>query len=105
MVWSKLKNDFVLVSLYCDDETPLDQLTYSISTSKKLRNIGNKWEDFQIVNFQQNSQPLYVPIDPFDQEILVPARGYHSSITEYQQFLNCAQQTFKSKATGSLGQN
>ncbi len=105
MVWKSLNEEFVLVSLYCDDETPLDQLTYSKSRNKKLRNIGNKWEDFQIVNFQQNSQPLYVPVDPTDEQILIPARGYHSSIEGYQQFLDCADQAFKSKQSGLLGNN
>jgi thiol:disulfide interchange protein DsbD len=91
--------------LYCDDETPLPQVTFSKSRNKKIRNVGNKWEDFQIVNFQQNSQPLYVPVDPNDQQILVPARGYHSDIQEYNQFLECAQQAFKIKRTGLLGKN
>jgi thiol:disulfide interchange protein DsbD len=102
-VWNKLSEDFVLISLYCDDETPLPQMTFSKSRNKKIRNIGNKWEDFQIVNFQQNSQPLYVPVDPNDQQILVPARGYHSDIQGYDQFLSCASQTFKSKQSGSTG--
>ncbi|MEP7320746.1 MAG: cytochrome c biogenesis protein CcdA [Saprospiraceae bacterium] len=104
-VWSKLSGDFVLISLYCDDETPLPQMTFSKSRNKKIRNIGNKWEDFQIVNFQQNSQPLYVPVDPNDQQILVPARGYHSDIKEYDQFLECAHQAFKTKRIGLLGNN
>jgi len=104
-IWKKLSGDFVLVSLYCDDETPLDQMIYSKSRNKKIRNVGNKWEDFQIVNFQQNSQPLYVPVDPNDQQILIPARGYHSSIKGYQQFLDCAHQVFKTKQIGLLGVN
>lgn len=104
-VWNKLSGDFVLISLYCDDETPLTEVTYSKSRNKKIRNIGNKWEDFQIVNFQQNSQPLYVPVDPNDQQILIPARGYHSDVNAYDQFLQCAQQAFKAKKTGLLGQN
>lgn len=102
-IWSRLAGDFVLVSLYCDDETPLDELIYSKSRDKKIRNIGNKWEDFQIVNFQQNSQPLYVPVDPNDQQVLIPARGYRSSVKGYQQFLDCAFEAFKSKQAGLLG--
>lgn len=102
-VRKKLTEDFVLVSLYCDDETPIVPAIYSESRGKKLRNIGNKWEDFQILNFQQNSQPLYVPVDPIDQQTLIPARGYHSSITGYQSFLDCAQQAYKAKKSSSLG--
>ncbi len=102
-IWNKLQHDFVLVSLYCDDDTPLNQMLYSTSRDKKIRNIGNKWEDFQIVNFQQNSQPLYVPVDPNTEEILVPARGYHSSIVDYKKFLQCAQEAFKIKQRSSLG--
>lgn len=102
-VWNRLSKDFVLVSLYCDDETPLKPFQYSKSRGKKLRNIGNKWEDFQILNFQQNSQPLYVPIDPIDQTVLVPARGYRASIKGYQQFLDCAQDAYKNKKSNTLG--
>ncbi len=62
--------------------------------TEKLRNVGNKWADFQIVNFQQNSQPLYLLVSP-DEQVLTPARGFKEGIKEYADFLDCGLFTFK----------
>jgi thiol:disulfide interchange protein len=87
-VRNKIANDFVLVSLYVDDRTPLDTMYISKSRQEKLRNIGNKWADFQIVNFEQNSQPLYIMMAP-DEQILAKPRGYKEGVDDYARFLEC----------------
>lgn len=92
-VWSKLKNKYVLVSLYVDDREPLEQMLYSETRNEKLRNVGNKWADFQIVNFKQNSQPLYVLLTP-DQQVIAKPRGYKEGVDDYAQFLECGLVTF-----------
>jgi thiol:disulfide interchange protein DsbD len=94
-IWPKLKNDFVMISLYVDDREPLDSILISKPRNEKLRNIGNKWSDFQIVNFQQNSQPLYVLMSP-DEEVLAEPRGYREGVKEYADFLDCGLNTFES---------
>ncbi len=93
-IWPKLKNEFVMISLYVDDRKPLDDVLISKSTNEKLRNVGNKWADFQIVNFEQNSQPLYVIISP-DEEVLASPRGYQEGVQDYADFLDCGLNTFK----------
>ncbi|MDX1406700.1 MAG: protein-disulfide reductase DsbD family protein [Saprospiraceae bacterium] len=93
-VWSKLKNDYVMISLYVDDRKPLDEEIYSKTQNKKLRNIGNKWADFQIANFEQNSQPLYVILSP-DEQVLATPRGYREGVEEYAEFLECGLMTFR----------
>ena len=97
-VRSKLKDDFVLVSLYVDDDKKLDDIFISKSRKKKLRNVGNKWADFQIVNFRQNSQPLYVMMTP-EENVIAPPRGYKEGVKEYLQFLDCGLNTFKSQSS------
>ena len=73
---------------------------------EKLRNVGNKWADFQIVNFVQNTQPLYVLVSP-NEEVLAPARGFEEGVKKYADFLDCGLFTFKNlsqqkqPATGS----
>lgn len=94
-IWPKLKNDFVMISLYVDDRQPLDSVLISKPRNEKLRNVGNKWSDFQIVNFQQNSQPLYVIMSP-DEEVLAKPRGYREGVQEYADFLDCGLNTFQS---------
>lgn len=87
-VKNRLNEDFVLVSLYVDDRDKLENAFLSKHTQKKMRSIGNMWADFQIVNFEQNSQPLYVMVDT-DQTVIASPRGYHEGIKGYLEFLDC----------------
>ena len=102
-VWEKLDQDFVLISLYVDDREKLEQILVSANTKERLRNVGSKWADFQIVNFQQNSQPLYVMMTP-EEQVLAAPRGYKEGIKGYIEFLECGLETFKGmERDGQLG--
>ncbi len=92
-VWNKIDKEFVLVSLYVDDRKKLEEMLVSKSRQEKLRNIGNLWADFQIVNFEQNSQPLYVMMMP-DERVLAKPRGYQEGVNDYAEFLDCGLGTF-----------
>jgi thiol:disulfide interchange protein DsbD len=86
----KILNDsLVLISLYVDDDKKLSTVYISEHSDKKLRNVGNKWADFQIVNFQQNSQPLYV-MTTNNQEVISKPRPFVEGIDGYLDFLNCS---------------
>ena len=89
-VKEKLKNDFVLVSLYVDDREKVDEKYISKRGNKeyKIRTVGNKWADFQIVNFKQNSQPLYVMMTN-DEKVVSNPRGYHEGWEDYLDYLDC----------------
>ncbi len=100
---NSLMKDFVLVSLYVDDKEPLSETYISAHTKNPIRNVGNKWADFQIVNFNQNSQPLYVIMTP-DEKIVTKPRGYHSSIDDYNTFMDCGLKAYKDY-TNSVGTN
>lgn len=106
-VWKKINDDYVLISLYTDDRERLEEMLLSKHRpGEKLRNVGNKWADFQIVNFVQNTQPLYVLVSP-NEEVLAPARGFEEGVKKYADFLDCGLFTFKNlsqqkqPATGS----
>ena len=100
-VWNRLKNEFVMVSLYVDDREPIDTVLISSTRQEKLRNVGRKWADFQIVNFEQNTQPLYVIMSP-EGEVLTKPRGYRESVDGYVDFLDCGLETYE-RTTGLLG--
>ncbi len=89
-----LQEDFVLVSLYVDDDKELEVPLYSKLREKVLRNVGNLWADFQIVNFAQNSQPLYVMVTP-EERVITHPRGYKEGIEGYLSFLECGLNTFE----------
>ena len=93
-VRNKLSEDFVLVSLYVDDRKKLEQTLISKHREEKMRSIGNRWADFQIVNFEQNSQPLYVMMTP-DEKVIADPRGYREGAKDYLQFLKCGLDYFE----------
>ena len=65
-VAEKLNKDYVLISLYVDDKTPLKQpVTVKLpdGTSRTLRTIGDKWSYLQQTKFGYLAQPFYVPLD------------------------------------------
>ncbi len=93
-VWYHIYQDFVLISLYVDDRKSLDETIVSLNSNKRLRSVGNMWADFQIVNFQQNSQPLYVMVTP-DEKVLAKPRGYREGADDYAKFLECGLETFE----------
>ena len=95
-VWQKLANDYVLISLYTDDGKPLTDSTevYSKITGERLRNVGYLWKDFQQVNFNQITQPLYVLTTP-DEKVMARPRGYKEDAEDYNAFLECGLETFQ----------
>lgn len=65
-VAEKLNKDYVLISLYVDDKTPLKQpveVKLPNGTSRTLRTIGDKWSYLEQTKFGYLAQPFYVPLD------------------------------------------
>lgn len=93
-VWSdsrvlkKLREDYVLISLYVDDKTPLPEKDQYVSpvTGKRIRTTGNKWSDMQASVYQTNSQPYYVLLD-HNGRLLAKPRGYTPDADIYNKFL------------------
>lgn len=90
-----LNDDVVLVSLYVDERKDLKTPFVSAYDSKKKRTVGAQWADFQVVNFEQNSQPLYIMMTT-DEEVITRPRGYEDGIESYQEYLDCGLDYFKS---------
>ncbi|NJN77787.1 MAG: DUF255 domain-containing protein [Saprospiraceae bacterium] len=94
-VWIKenvkeiLANEYVLISLYVDDREKVDTY-FSPYTGEKIRNVGNKWADFQAHFFKEVSQPLYVLVDT-DGTVLHKPIGYDEAKdpSDYETFLKC----------------
>jgi thiol:disulfide interchange protein DsbD len=95
-VFDKIANDYVLVSLYVDDKESLDDTEQYISakTGKKIKTIGNKWNDLQITYFNMASQPYYVLMSP-DGKVLNQPVAYTPDEDEYANFLQCGLDAYK----------
>ncbi len=88
-VLKRLKEDYILVSLYVDDRTDLAPYEQYVSefSGKRIRRVGQKWSDFQASRFGTNAQPHYVIVDS-DGKQLVPAQAYNENIQNYVNFLD-----------------
>ena len=90
-VADKLKNDYVLISLYVDDKTPLKEPMEVIDEQgqkKSLRTVGAKWSYLQSHKFGANAQPFYVALDPATGKPLTGSRGFNEDVAAYMDFLN-----------------
>ena len=101
-IWQRITEDYVLVSLYVDDRKPLDKPLVSKVSNSKLRNVGHMWTDFQVTNFKQNTQPLYVLMSP-EEKVLAAPRGYKEGVRDYSDFLDCGLNTFLRTSNGAIG--
>jgi thiol:disulfide interchange protein DsbD len=85
-----LTKDFVLISLYVDDKTPLAEpfeVTDAQGNSKVLRTVGAKWSWLQSHKFGANAQPFYVMVDPVTAKPLAGSRAFDEDIAAYIDFL------------------
>lgn len=91
-----LNDEVVLVSLYVDDREKLNTPFISAYDNKKKRNVGNQWADFQVVNFERNSQPWYTLITT-DEQVITQPQGYdyfnsRNGAETYTEYLECGLQ-------------
>ncbi|MBQ7419722.1 MAG: thioredoxin family protein [Prevotella sp.] len=88
-VAQRLTNDYILISLYVDDKTPLPQpIEVEVNGQKHtLLTVGDKWSHLQAVKFGANTQPFYVLLDE-DGRLLGPSRSYNEDIQEYIDWLD-----------------
>lgn len=90
-VSAMLRNDYVLISLYVDDKTPLKDpiiVTDEKGGAKTLRTVGAKWSYLQSHKFGANAQPFYVAVDPTTGRPLTGSRGHNKDVQAYVDFLN-----------------
>lgn len=95
-VLKRLKEDYVLISLYVDDRTELDDSEKYVSdfSGKKISRIGQKWSDMQASVYGTNSQPYYVIVN-HEGDKLVPPQAYNLNIQNYVDFLDSGIIMFK----------
>lgn len=91
-VWSnpevlkKIREDFVLISLYVDESTELpDNEQYTNKAGEKIVTVGDKNKDYEITKFGFNAQPLYMFLDLKANPLSDIKYGYDSNV---QKFLN-----------------
>lgn len=95
-VRSLINDDYVLITLYVDNKTPLSEPVTVTENGKKriLRTIGDKWSYLQSVKFGYSAQPFYVLLN--DEGLpLTKAYKFNESIPDYIEFLETGLQNFR----------
>ena len=93
-----LTKDYVLISLFVDDKTPLAEpmeVTDGQGNKKTLRTVGAKWSWLQSHKFGANAQPFYVLLDPVTARPLTGSRAYDEDVPAYLDFLNKGLSAYK----------
>jgi thiol:disulfide interchange protein DsbD len=103
-VWSKpevaklLKEDFIVVSLYCDFnrlELPKDQQYFSKILNQQVETVGNKNADLQATKFGSNSQPFYFYVDENGNKLVDGGYSYDPDIQKFVAHLEKAKANYK----------
>ena len=88
-VADKLRHDYVLVSLFVDDKTPLAEpmeVTDENGETHTLRTVGAKWSYLQSHKFGANAQPFYVIVDA-DGNPLTGSYSYKEDVPAFLEYL------------------
>ena len=84
-----LEKDYVLITLFVDDKTPLPR-TLQVEEhgkTRRLKTIGDKWSYLQRSKFGANAQPFYVLLNN-EGKPLGPSYAYNEDIPQYIKFLH-----------------
>ncbi len=104
-VWSdpsvlqRLKNDYVVVALYCDDKTELPASKWYTSKvdGQEKKTLGDQNLDFQISRFNSNAQPHYVLLDPRkDDKPMVQPVAFDANVSHFVSFLDEGKSIYQS---------
>ncbi len=95
----KLRDDYVIASLYVDENLPLpysDHFEYEDSKGNivKVDEVGQKWQHFEESCFNRNTQPYYVLMDTDEQLLKAEGRGFTSK-EDFQAFLESGLENFE----------
>ena len=91
-----INNDYVLITLYVDNKTPLTEPVKIVEngTERTLRTVGDKWSYLQRVKFGANAQPFYVLLDNQGKP-LNKSYAYDEDIPKSIEFLQTGLENYK----------
>jgi thiol:disulfide interchange protein DsbD len=105
-VWSnpevakRLKEDFVVASLYCDFnrvKLPEEQQYFSKDLNSLVVTVGNKNADLQATKFGSNSQPFYFYVDENGNKIIPEGYSYDPDVQKFISHLDRVKELYKKK--------
>ncbi|HEY9176954.1 MAG TPA: cytochrome c biogenesis protein CcdA [Flavipsychrobacter sp.] len=105
-VWSKpevmkrLKEDFVVASLYCDYDKinlPESEQFYSAELNSKVKTLGDWNEHLQASKFNANTQPFYFFVDGDGNKLVEHGYGYDPNVQAFVDHLDKVLENYKNR--------
>lgn len=90
-VMQRLKENFVIVSLYVDVhniDLPENEQYYSKALSKHVETLGDKNADMQVTKFGANTQPYYFFLDAKELKLVPEGYGYDPDVQKFIRMLD-----------------
>jgi thiol:disulfide interchange protein DsbD len=87
----RLKEDFVIASLYVDVhniELPFSEQYFSEALNQEVETLGDKNTDLQVTRFGANTQPYYFFLDKNENKLVDEGYGYDPGINKFVQLLD-----------------
>lgn len=97
-VMKRLKEDFVIASLYCDydkTELPADKQFFSKELNAQIVTIGDWNEHLQASKFNSNSQPFYFYIDADGTKLVEEGYSYDPDASKFIKHLDKAKEAYQ----------
>lgn len=97
-VLQRMKQDFVIISLYVDERAELpEEQQYTSKSGKKITNLGDKNLDYEITKFGFNAQPLYMFLDLKGEPLSDIKYGYDPDVQKFIDHLETVKAEFKKR--------
>ena len=100
-VMNRLKENFVIVSLYVDVQSidlQENEQYHSDALSKKVETLGDKNADMQVTKFGANSQPYYFFLDTNEKKLVEEGYGYDPNIQKFIRLLDSVKEEYKKRS-------
>lgn len=95
-VLKRIKEDFVLISLYVDESTELPaNEQYTSANGESITTVGAKNLDYEITKFGFNAQPLYMFLDSGGKPLSDTKYGYDSDVQKFIAHLEEVKKAYK----------
>jgi cytochrome c biogenesis protein CcdA/thioredoxin-related protein len=101
-VMKRLKEDFVIVSLYVDVhniELPASEQYFSKALGKQVETLGDKNADMQVTKFGANTQPYYFFLDADENKLADEGYGYDPEVGKFISLLDKVKEEYQKQKT------
>ncbi len=102
-VMKRLKENFVIVSLYVDvhnvDLQPSDQY-FTKALNQQITTLGDKNADLQVSKYNANTQPYYFFLDENENRLELEGYGYDPNVVKFKDLLDDAVLKFEATIKG-----